>query len=369
MAALTHDSPARSARLTSGLGLAVLSSASFGLSGSLARGLMDAGWSAAAAVAVRVLLAAVVLAPVAAMQLRGRWMLLRRNLPLIAAFGLLAVAGCQLAYFNAVAHMEVGVALLIEYTAPVAVVLWLWLRQGQRPGRLTALGAVVGAAGLVLVLDVLSGADASVVGILWALGAMVGAASYFVLSAHDGDGLPAVVLAAGGLLIGGGALLFAGVVGVLPFAASTAPVSFAAFDVPWWVPVLALGVVTAALAYVSGVAATRRLGSRLASFVALGEVLAALLFAWLLLAQSPSRIQILGGVLILGGVVVVKLGEAQAAVPVTAAENAIGRPARPAAASASAPVASEVPRSASIVLTEPGDRPGRDHPPGIRWSP
>lgn len=322
---LTHDAPAR---LTSGLGLAVVSAASFGLSGSLARGLMDAGWSAAAAVAVRVLLAAVVLVPVAVRQLRGRWGLLRRHVSLIVAFGLFAVAGCQLAFFNAVAHMEVGVALLIEYTAPVAVVLWLWLRQGQRPGRLTALGALLGAAGLVLVLDVLSGAEVEVVGILWALGAMLGAASYFVLSARDAEGLPAVVLAAGGLLVGGVALLVAGALGILPFAVAAAPVVFSGSTVPWWVPVLALGLVTAALAYVSGIAATRRLGSRLASFVALGEVLAALLFAWVLLAQAPSGIQLLGGLLILGGVVVVRAGEPRtAAAPVVPAGSAPAAPA------------------------------------------
>ncbi|MBW0116690.1 EamA family transporter [Pseudonocardia abyssalis] len=328
MATLTHDS---SARLTSGLGLAVVSAASFGLSGPLARGLMDAGWSAAAAVAVRVLLAALVLVPVALRQLRGRWAPVRRNVGLLVGFGLLAVAGCQLAYFTAVAHMEVGVALLIEYTAPVAVVLWLWLRQGQRPGRLTALGAVLGAAGLVLVLDVLSGADVSVVGVLWALGAMVGAASYFVLSSRDVEGLPAVVLAAGGLLVGGVTLLLAGAVGILPFTVSAAPVAFSGFVVAWWVPVLALGLVTAALAYVSGIAATRRLGSRLASFVALGEVLAALVFAWVLLAEAPSVVQLLGGLLILAGVVVVKAGEARTVtVPSVVPASVASAPAPPA---------------------------------------
>src|SRR5688500_16734904 len=114
MTVLTHDT-----RLGSGFGFALLSASTFGLSGSLARGLQEAGWTAAAAVAVRVLLAAVVLAPVAVVQLRGRWHLLRRTAPLIAAYGLVAVGGCQLAYFTAVAHMEVGVALLIEFSAPV----------------------------------------------------------------------------------------------------------------------------------------------------------------------------------------------------------------------------------------------------------
>lgn len=308
MATMTHDTHV-GGRLRSGLGFALLSASSFGLSGPLASGLMDAGWSSAAAVAVRVLLAAVVLAPVAVFQLRGRWGLLRRTAPLITAYGLAAVAGCQLAFFNAVAHMEVGVALLVEYTAPVAVVAWLWLRRGQRPTRLTVVGAALGLLGLVLVLDLVSGARANVVGVLWALGAMVGAAVYFVLSARDDDGLPGTVLAAGGLLLGGVALLVAGAVGIVPFAVSAEPVAFDGFTAPWWLPVLVLGVVTAALSYVAGIAATRRLGSRLASFVALTEVVMALLFAWLLLAEAPGSAQLVGGALILGGVVAVKLGE------------------------------------------------------------
>jgi len=241
--------------------------------------------------------------------LRGRWSLLRTHAGRIAAFGLVAVAGCQLAYFNAVAHMQVGVALLIEYTAPVAVVGWLWLRRGQRPGRLTVLGVLLGAAGLVLVLDLISGAQASTTGILWALGAMVGAAVYFVLSSDEDNGLPPTVLAAAGLLLGGLTLLVAGAVGILPLTASTRPVAFHAFTAPWWLPVLTLGVVTAALAYGTGIAAARRLGSRLASFVALTEVLVALVAAWLLLGEVPHWIQVAGGVLILAGVVSVKLGE------------------------------------------------------------
>jgi len=160
MSTLTHDRPvAARVRTGAGLGFALVSAASFGLSGALARGLMDAGWSAASAVAVRVLVGALVLLPAAVVTLRGRWSLLRQHAGRIAAFGLVAVAGCQLAYFNAVAHMQVGVALLIEYTSPVAVIAWLWFRRGERPLRTTVAGALVAGVGLVLVLDLLSGAD------------------------------------------------------------------------------------------------------------------------------------------------------------------------------------------------------------------
>jgi drug/metabolite transporter (DMT)-like permease len=228
----------------------------------------------------------------------------------VTAYGVVAVAGAQLCYFYAVSYMEVGVALLIEYTAPVAVVVWLWLRHGNRPSRLTVAGAGIASVGLVLVLDVISGAELSTTGVLWALGAMVGAATYFVIGADTDNGLPPMALAASGLVVGGGVLLVAGWVGVLPMRMARTDIDYNGLVVSWWIPVLALGLVTAAVAYVMGIAAARRLGSRLSSFVALFEVLMALVFAWLLLGQLPRGLQMIGGLLVLTGVVVVKLGEA-----------------------------------------------------------
>lgn len=308
--ALTHD--IGSSRTASGLLFAFASASTFGMSGVLARGLLDTGWSAGAAVTIRTVIAAIVLLVPGVLALRGRWHLVRDNAGLITVYGVSAVAGAQLCYFYAVTYMQVSVALLLEYTAPVAVVLWLWLRHGHRPSGLTVLGAAIAAGGLVLVLDVVSGAELSTVGVLWALGAMVGAASYFVMSADEGNGLPGISLAAGGLLVAGAVLLGAGALGVLPFRASTADAVYDGRLVPWWLPVLALGLFTAAFAYVTGIEAGRRLGSRFASFVALGEVLASLVFAWLILGELPRSIQLAGGLLVLAGVVVVKLGEGRA---------------------------------------------------------
>jgi drug/metabolite transporter (DMT)-like permease len=269
---------------------------------------MDAGWSAGAAVSARVLLGGALLVPVAAAQLRGRWYLVRRHLPVMVLFGAMSVAGCQLAYFTAITRIPVGVALLIEFMAPMAVVGWLWLRHGQRPTRLTVGGAALGIAGLLLVLDP-GGGGTSVSGVLWALGAMVGAACFFLLTSRPMDGLPGTAFAAGGLLSGGAMLLLAGALGLVPVTATTAPVVYAAGAVDWWIPVAVMGVVTAALGYGFGIAASRRLGARLASFVALSEVLAALVFAAALLGQAPAPVQLLGGVAIVAGVIVVRRGE------------------------------------------------------------
>jgi drug/metabolite transporter (DMT)-like permease len=313
-------------RLTAGFAFAIASALAFGLSGALARGLLDAGWSAGAVVLVRLSIAALVVLPLALHALRGRWGALRRNAGLLALFGAIPVAGTQFAYFSAVQRMDVGPALLIEYTAPAAVVVWLWLRHGERPGPLTVAGAGLAALGLVLVLDLVSGANLDPVGVLWALCAMAGVAVYFVLAAKPREELPPVALAGFGLAAGALLLGLLGLVGVLPMDATTASPRYAGSAVAWWLPLVGLGVVTAGFAYVTGIAASVRLGSRLASFVALLEVVAGVVFAWLLLDQLPGTLQLVGGALIVAGVVVVKLGERppapQAAAPRVALEPA-----------------------------------------------
>ena len=93
-----------------GLVLAIISAASFGLSGSLARGLLSTGWSPGAVVIIRIGVAAVVVAPLAVMSLRGRWRLLRVQALQVLLYGVLAVAGAQFCYFSAVASMDLAPA-------------------------------------------------------------------------------------------------------------------------------------------------------------------------------------------------------------------------------------------------------------------
>jgi drug/metabolite transporter (DMT)-like permease len=296
-----------------GLALAVLSAATFGTSGAFASSLIDAGWSPAAAVITRIAVAALVLTVPAVLQLRGRWSLLRRGAGRVAAYGLVAVAGCQLFYFNAIERMPVGVALLLEYLAAVLVVGWLWLRHAQRPRRLTVIGAVAAIAGLAMVLDLGGSARIDPIGVIWGLLAAVGLAIYFLLgAAGDEEPLPPIAMAWAGMCVGAAALAALAWAGVLPVTATTGDVGFLGHQVSWVVPVLGLSLVAAALAYVAGIGAARRLGAKLASFIGMAEVLFAILFAWLLLGQLPSVVQFLGGALILGGVTLVRVDELDA---------------------------------------------------------
>jgi drug/metabolite transporter (DMT)-like permease len=315
------------AGIRAGFGLAVFSSAAFSTSGALGKSLIDAGWSPAAAVSVRVAVAAVMLAIPAAVLMRGQWHVVRPHTSRIIVYGLLSVAGCQLCYFQAIRLLPVGVALLIEYLGIVGVVGWMWARHGQRPRRLTLAGSAAALAGLALVLGVFGHATLNVAGVAWALGAAFGLGAFFVLAAGSTADLPPVALASAGMGVGAVALLGLGGAGVLPMHATFGSVIFAGHPVSWLVPVLGLSLVAGVLAYVAAIYGTRLLGPRLASFTGLTEVLFAVLVAWLLLGELPTVMQLGGGVLIIAGIAAVRADETRnpasaAAVPGGAAAGA-----------------------------------------------
>ncbi|ABM09271.1 EamA family transporter [Paenarthrobacter aurescens] len=308
MSAPTTKADAKSF-LASGLGIALFSSAVFGTSGSFAKSMLETGWSPGAAVAVRLTGAALILAIPAVVVLRGRWHQLKDNWLTILLFGLIGVAGCQLFYFNAVARLSVGVALLLEYLAPVMIVLWLWIASRRRPRALTAAGALLSLGGLVLVLDLTGAVKVDFIGVLWGMAAAVCLVIYFFITAKENDSLPPLVLASGGLFVGALVIWLVGLLGLLPMSFSTADTTLGPWTTPWWVSAVGLIILATVLAYVSGIMAARSLGSKVASFVSLTEVLFAVIWAWLLLGELPGPIQLLGGLLIVGGVVLVRVDE------------------------------------------------------------
>ncbi len=312
--------PLRRGAVPGGLAVAFLSAAAFGVAGTLATSLLRSGWTPGAAVAARLVVAVVALAVPAWRSMRGHWSGLRGSAPTVAAYGLLAVAGAQLCYFQAIQHLSVAVALLLEYSGTLLVVAWMWARHHQVPSRVTAMGAVLAMAGLVLVLDLTGDHHLDVVGILWGLGAAIGLAAYFIVSADADEPLPPLAVAWGGLAVGAAAIVLAAAVGALRWRAPLVDVTLAHSRVSWLVPVLAIGVVAAALAYATGIIAARVLGARMASFVGLAEVLCAAIYARALLGERLAPVQMLGGLLVLAGIAVVRAGEPATAAPVVEME-------------------------------------------------
>ena len=302
---------------SAGILVALISAATFATSGPFAKALLTTGWTPGSVVFLRIAVAALLLLVPTVRALDGRWHLLRREWGQVVGFGLLAVALPQLAFFYAVGHLSVGVALLLEYLGLVLVVIWQSAVGRRLPGRRTVLGVVLALVGLALVLDAPSmvqggGVRIDGIGVAWGLLAAVGLASYFLMSGRTHEtALPPLALAGGGLVVGALAFAILGITRVLPMEFHGAPAQLNGFSLPWWVAVLELGVIAAATPYVTGIMATRVLGAKLASFVGLSEVIFAVLFAWVLLGELPRAVQLLGGLFIVAGVIVVRAEESR----------------------------------------------------------
>jgi drug/metabolite transporter (DMT)-like permease len=244
---------------------------------------------------------------------------------IVLPYGLIPIAGAQLFYYNAVSHLSVGVALLLEYTAPILVVAWLWASTRRRPSNLTLAGVVLAIAGIMLVLDVFAGAHINVVGVGWGMAAAVCAACYFLMSdkvaSGDGDGVDPITLSAAGLAIGAATTALLGVTGVMPMTFTANDTVIAGVTTSWVVPVVALGLFPTAIAYSLGIIGIARLRPGFASLVGLSEVLFAVLAAWVLLGESMGVTQAVGGAVVLVGLALARQGDRRDTAPAPADEE------------------------------------------------
>lgn len=248
--------------------------------------------------------AAAVLLVVLAVTRPGVLAALRADGPALLLYGLLAAAGVQVAFFNALQYLPVAVALLLEYTGPVLVIAWVWVVRRQRPAGRTLFGAGVALVGLSLVVEVWSGLGLRWEGVVWGLLAAVCQASYFIMADRAGSATPPVVLAGVGMTVGALVVAALGLVGLLPVVVDPAVtgVVLAGTDVGWPVAAVLLVLVSTVLAYLTGVAAVARIGATRGSLIALLEVVVSAVASWVLLGQVLSPVQALGGALILAGV-------------------------------------------------------------------
>ena len=295
-----------------GVLFAVGSAVAFGSSGPFAKALMEAGWSPTAAALARLAGGALLMAAFATVVRPGWFREALSYAKIVIPYGLIPIAGAQLCYYNAVAHLSVGVAMLLEYTAPLLVVGWLWATTRRRPSNMTLAGVALAVVGIMFVLNVFAGAHINVAGVGWALAAAVCAACYFMMSdevAADGDGLSPITLATGGLIVGAAAVAALGMTGVMPMTFTTNDTVIAGFTTSWLVPVIALGLVPTAIAYSLGIMGIARLRPRFASLLGLSEVMFAVVAAWILLGEAITSTQAIGGAVVLVGLALARQGD------------------------------------------------------------
>jgi len=279
----------------------------FAINGTVSKTLLLDGLDPARLSQLRVTAAFVILLLLVALT-RPRTLRLRRQeiLPLLV-YGIAGVAMTQYLYFVALQYLPVGVALLIEFTAPIMVALWF--RFGYRqPTRATVwIALVIALLGLSLVAQVWQGFTLNPAGVLAGAGAAVALAIYYILGDREvrrPEPRDPVSLTMWGF---GAASLFWVIAQpwwTFPWSTLSGTAQVEGASVPLWILATWMVVLGTIVPFWLVVVALKYLRASQASTVGLTEPLLAILIAWIVLGESMTGMQLIGGALILTGVII-----------------------------------------------------------------
>ena len=170
---------------TLGLGLVTLGATLFIVNAGVSRVALRAGVDPLTLTSVRItgtfavlLLVAVTVRRSALRRPRGRLGLL------LVVHGLVGVAALQWTYFVAIDRLPVGMALLLEYQAPILVALWARFVQKEQVRPRLWVGLALAWVGLAMATGITQGLSFDTLGVLAGLGAAVSFATYFLIGEH-----------------------------------------------------------------------------------------------------------------------------------------------------------------------------------------
>lgn len=294
----------RRMRYGAGATLALMGALGFATSGPLSEAVLDSGLSPLQLSQVRQTISAAVLL-LLVLAIRPSALRLRlTQLPAVTLYGVTSYMLLQTCYFFAISRIPIGIALLIQFTAPIWVALWVRFVRGTRLPTATWIGAGLVVVGLVFVGEVWNGLRLDYVGVLAAVGTALCLTCFYLMAEHGLSHYDPLGLVAWGSI--SAAVLFAVVrpVWTFPFHRLARHGGLPEFRWHVWVLVLVIGIVSTALPAVWEVAAMRYIASPTASVLGTLEVVGGAVFAWIMIGQSLTGSQLLGGLIVLTGIVI-----------------------------------------------------------------
>jgi drug/metabolite transporter (DMT)-like permease len=294
----------------------VIASALFGAAGSVAKVALDAGIDPARLTALRCTGAAIGLLVVLGLTRPSLLRVARRDVPMLLVLALCGAAVIQWLYFVAIDRLPVGLALLLEFTAPLMVALFARFVLRQQIDRRVWAGLGLALAGLALVAQTSGGGvwgDGGLdrVGVAAALGAAGCLAAFYLGGKRALQRLHPMTLTFWMFAL---SAIFWAIArpwwtfefSVLGNDASMLG-SLESFSVPLWVPIAWVVLLGTLLPYGFELASLSHLSPTATSVVAMSEPVIAAAVAWAWLGESLGTVQVIGAAVVLAGVVVVQL--------------------------------------------------------------
>ncbi len=308
--------PTQHRRPALGFALVGLGALLFIVNAGVSRVVLRAGVSPVELTTVRITGTAAVLLLVAAVADRSALRPPRGRLAwLLLAHGLVGVAALQWTYFVAIDRLPVGLALLLEYQAPLLVVLWVRFVQGEQVRRRVWVGLGVALVGLAAATGLLGGGlELDALGVLAGLGAAVCFATYFVIGEHGVASLPPLRVVLWSFLVASVAINVASPVWRFPGSVLTEQASllgrFAEVTVPGAALVAWVVVLGTLVPFGVEIVALGHLPASTVTMVAMLEPVGVAALGWFWFGEDLGLVPSLGCVLVVCGIVAAQTGRA-----------------------------------------------------------
>ncbi len=286
---------------------ALIGAVLFGINGSVAKVVIEAGVSPVHVTVMRSVMTVILAGSWLALTDRSHFRVTRRELGGFALLGIGGLAMLQWLYAVAISMLPVGVALLIEYTAVIMVALTAWLvfKERVHPRLWVAIGSVL--IGLAIVSQIWD-SHLRPLGVLAAFCAAASYAFYFLAGERIVARRPPMAVVFWAALFASAFwLVFSGWWTIDPHLFGERVSLTGALEsirLPVWVPLAWVLTLGSFAPFIFSFAALRHLQATAVGILASSEVLFAFAVAWVWLGESLTALQIAGGALVFAGIVI-----------------------------------------------------------------
>lgn len=252
-----------------------------------------------------------------------------KEIPFLAAYGVIAFALTQVLYFTTLQRLPVGIATLLLYLAPVIVAVWLRARHRQQGGRGIWLALALVLGGLALVSQAWEGAVVDWIGILAGVGTAFALATYWLLGERGSRTRDPLSLTFWGFAFATVAWSIVAPWWSFPWEVlgrSTSLLGGRVDNAPAWALLLYVLVLGTVVPFLLVLGSLRRIGAQRAGIIGTTEPIWATLLAFVFLGETIAGIQILGGVIVIAGIIMAELTTRQRTADSTGIDTARGLP-------------------------------------------
>jgi drug/metabolite transporter (DMT)-like permease len=235
------------------------------------------------------------LAAAVAITAPGLFKIRKRDLRLFTIFGIVGLAGVTAFYFAAIARLDIGVALTIQYLGPLLLLLYLKVIHRRKLPRGLWGAAALAAVGCFFVVGAYHPSSLDAVGVAAAFGAAITFAIYLFSSEQAGQRYPAATTLVWGFGLSSLFWLIIQPIWTFPLHAldSGRNAAFAAYVV----------IGGTLIPFACMITAVRHLPAARAAVIATLEPVLGAVLAWAIHGEALSPVQIAGGLVVVGAII------------------------------------------------------------------